>query len=481
MFGEKLAVPPIVGKHPQSDAQRAAEVRQILGRLQAGTALTVSGEWEISTLETQRDPKAVFQTAIEYHNLAISRALLVPEKSGFSGGETKAGSYALSQTQFDAYLLVLESLRVRLVRAIQSQLVTEVAEMLAPGEMAPRFKLLPLTQDDKQAIVTAWTGLVSGGCAQATGKDENHVRQLLGFPERDVPAEEMLPGPMGRSDSADGKTPPDGGADDPEPDGAGFAEHARYPKGSHEVTQSGDRAGGKFAPKDAGGSDATAGRPFEKSKERIPDEAKSEAIYGAAANRLREKASEDEQEAIRGYTGGGYSRINEALRDSGGAADEATVRQLDSVTGRRWLADPVTVVRGVRVGLTRTEIAPLDRNVGHAEVIAATKAKAASLFPVGATVNLGPHYQSSSVYIEPALDRTETRAGSLGGTWSAGIIFRVRTRQGAPLHAFSQFDDEGELLLPRNFRGRVRGIGVETFETYASQHERVVVDIEGAE
>ncbi len=48
----------------------------------------------------------------------------------------------------------------------------------------PVFKLQPLTQDNKEALATLWIQAVTSGAALSEIEDENHLRDLLGFPER---------------------------------------------------------------------------------------------------------------------------------------------------------------------------------------------------------------------------------------------------------------------------------------------------------
>lgn len=184
MFLEKLAIPPIYGKHPPAEAGNAAHVLDVLKRLQAGTALTVGDGWELGMLETTRDPRAVFESAVDHHNLGIARACLLFDKSGVAGKNVDAGSRALAQTQFDTWLLVLGSIQRRLLMTIQRQLVDELAELAAPGVPAPTLQFLPITDRNKEALADLWIKAVTSGAALATIEDENHLRSELEFPER---------------------------------------------------------------------------------------------------------------------------------------------------------------------------------------------------------------------------------------------------------------------------------------------------------
>ncbi len=189
MFGEKLAIPPVIGKHKATENANAARVLQLLSKLQAGTALTVGEGWtDITTLETQRDPRAVFESAINRLDLGIARSILVPEKLGVAGGETKQGSMALSQTHFDVWLLVMDLFRRRMERCANRHLIRDMAAMMDAGREVPLLKLMPLRQDDKSALGRLWIDAVTNGVALSTIKDENQFRNMIGFDAREEDA-----------------------------------------------------------------------------------------------------------------------------------------------------------------------------------------------------------------------------------------------------------------------------------------------------
>lgn len=190
IYAEKFAIPAVVGKHPptERDEAKISKVRDILAKLQAATAFTVPGGengWEIQLLEASKDP-SVFQTLLDWCNLEISRAILLPDKSGYSGAEIKGGSYSLAKTQFDLYLFVLTEHRTRLQRAIQQQLIDEMAELESPGIEPPRFEFLPLDDENMEVVAKIWIEAVTNGAVLAELEDENHLRRILKFPERTV-------------------------------------------------------------------------------------------------------------------------------------------------------------------------------------------------------------------------------------------------------------------------------------------------------
>lgn len=207
VFGERLAIPPVAGKHPTGETSNTINtVLDRLERLQASTAITIPEDWAIELIESKRDPKAYFESAINRHDLRIARALLFPDKSGVAGGEVAGGSFSLARSQLQLWFLVIEHLRNQLEAVINEQLIAEMAELEAPTLTPPKFQLLPLTQTDREEIAKVWVQAVTGNVIKQDARDENYIRQLLRGPElteeqiqeRDEEREErqrMLPAP----------------------------------------------------------------------------------------------------------------------------------------------------------------------------------------------------------------------------------------------------------------------------------------------
>jgi phage gp29-like protein/GNAT superfamily N-acetyltransferase len=289
IWNERYADPPAYVNQPAgtTTAQRD-EVLTILQRLQARTAFALPKDWIVSLLESGRQPREVFQLAIDRFDLAISRALLMPEKSGLSGGATTGGSYSLAQVQADTGVLLRNLEANALAACIQQQLIRPMAAYRDAARETPTFKLNPLTEDNVTAITDVFTKAVTAGTIIADGRDENHLRQLLKFPElgeaeqaqRDQ--QRAQDRAMAQVPAADGLPPRDGGkpatmADRPAPcphfsGGSGWTycstcyRRVAAPNAAEMAAMMADReyvrgkttpdsTPGSFAPKDAAGSD----------------------------------------------------------------------------------------------------------------------------------------------------------------------------------------------------------------------------------
>ena len=127
IFAEKLSDPPIIATHPTNAGKpQVDKVLQVLEHIQARTAMTIPDPWKVDLLESMRDPKVMFESAVNFFDLSIARAMLVPDKSGFAGSGDSGGSYALSKTQMSAFQLILEQTARWLEANVQEQLINRL-------------------------------------------------------------------------------------------------------------------------------------------------------------------------------------------------------------------------------------------------------------------------------------------------------------------------------------------------------------------
>lgn len=181
---EALAMPPVVAKVPRMETnERVGLVLNTLSRLQADTSLAVPEGWEVSLLTDGRPVRSVWLDLIDGIDLRIARGLLCPALGPYSGGEVKGGSFALGASQAKWLELHLAQLREALTVAVQEQLIRRMVQYRwGIGQPEPKFRLLPLDDGDKLAILSQFNALVQSGTITPREEDEAHARRLLGFP-----------------------------------------------------------------------------------------------------------------------------------------------------------------------------------------------------------------------------------------------------------------------------------------------------------
>lgn len=132
-----------------------------------------------------------FESAIVYQDLAIAKALLVPNLLGISNtGET--GAYAQSQTQLEAFFWTLNADATRLEACLNEQLFTDLGDQNFGDGEYPRFCFKPASLEHVKWVIDTWKGLVDSKAVVTTEKDEEYLRSLLEMPEREEGDEAIL-------------------------------------------------------------------------------------------------------------------------------------------------------------------------------------------------------------------------------------------------------------------------------------------------
>jgi SPP1 gp7 family putative phage head morphogenesis protein len=153
-----------------------ANVKNLSGLLlPAGHSLTVtqaSGEG------------AAFSSAIEYHDLAIAKALLVPNLLGVSSTGQKTGSYSQSQTQLEAFFWTLNADSNRLQAVLDQQLFMDLYVANFGDGQYPCFKFKPASEEFIKWVVGQWATLIGENAVVTTEQDEAHLRTILNMPPR---------------------------------------------------------------------------------------------------------------------------------------------------------------------------------------------------------------------------------------------------------------------------------------------------------
>jgi SPP1 gp7 family putative phage head morphogenesis protein len=124
-----------------------------------------------------------YEAAIGQHDKAIAKSMLVPNLLGLSE-QSKHGSRALGDTQMDGFFWVLDFIASSLEEALNEQLFRPLAMWNFGTDDFPRFTFEPISDDQKIEIAKTWADMVQKGAATKTDADENHSRQLMGYPDK---------------------------------------------------------------------------------------------------------------------------------------------------------------------------------------------------------------------------------------------------------------------------------------------------------
>jgi phage gp29-like protein len=186
IYLERFANPTVVGKYKSNDPTGKSNLRNILDNLTAKTSITHRmDEFDINFLESSRNATGDFNTALNFYNKAIARAILIPDRL-MAEGDT--GAYAQAKIHFDVFLWVIEKLRQDIADTVMNEQLIKrlVSYNYANVLELPKFKFNPLTDDQKLELNNMFVTAVEKGVIIPTLEDENILRTHLNFPEKDL-------------------------------------------------------------------------------------------------------------------------------------------------------------------------------------------------------------------------------------------------------------------------------------------------------
>lgn len=132
-----------------------------------------------------------YEKAVNFHDLAIAKALLIPNLLGLSNsGQT--GAYAQSQTQLEAYFMTIAADTARLEDTLNDQLFAPLARQNWDDGEFPRFQLKKASAEFVKWVVTSWKDMVGANAVVTTEADEAHLRDLLEMPVRSEDDEPLV-------------------------------------------------------------------------------------------------------------------------------------------------------------------------------------------------------------------------------------------------------------------------------------------------
>jgi len=185
IYLERFGTGILVGRYPRGmKKEEQQDLEAMIKNITAKTAFKVPDEIKFEVLEGKASATAIFIPVLEYYNKAISRSVLLPDKLGFT--DSDGGSYNLGQNQFNLFYLLLEDIRQEFAEtAINEQLVVRLIDLNYSTAIYPTFKFKPLTEKDKAAMATTFIAAVKDGVIVETEKDEEYLRDTIGFIKRD--------------------------------------------------------------------------------------------------------------------------------------------------------------------------------------------------------------------------------------------------------------------------------------------------------
>lgn len=158
------------------------EIVDIINNIKTNTAMLLPSGVEAEVISFQ-DTEA-YSRALDRYDRAISKSLLMPNLLGFTA-DNKNGSRSLGETQLEAFLWMLDSEADDLEETVNEQLFDQLGDINFGDGLYPQYRMQPLSNSQKFKILEEWGELITKGAVQRSDSDEDHVRELLEFPEKD--------------------------------------------------------------------------------------------------------------------------------------------------------------------------------------------------------------------------------------------------------------------------------------------------------
>jgi len=152
----------------------------LLNRLQTASSAILPKGIKLDVIQPQNTDG--FEKAIAMEDAAIVKGLLMPNLMGFS--EIKAGNRSLGESQSKVFFKILNAEAKMLAEVLNEQLFKELGELNFPDGIYPKFKFVPLSDEEKDYMITKWIDLVKAKAVTVTSADEDRLRELLDMPEK---------------------------------------------------------------------------------------------------------------------------------------------------------------------------------------------------------------------------------------------------------------------------------------------------------
>jgi len=183
---ERFGAGITIGTYTEGMQGQKTYLENVLRNLQSKTEIVKPDGIDIDFKNPMTGGKMAYEFALEKHETAIARALLIPDLIGFS--KFTKGSFALGKKHFDVFLWVLKKLgRDTEETIVDEQIIKPMVYMnFGRNVKIPHYKFTPLTEDDKSSLLEQVKNLTEAGIINATPEDEVYIRKLIPLPTREL-------------------------------------------------------------------------------------------------------------------------------------------------------------------------------------------------------------------------------------------------------------------------------------------------------
>jgi phage gp29-like protein len=197
VFLERFGSPLMMMKYPMGADQKLKDaLKSILSSLSSRSDILVPEGVVVELVEATRAGTAQYADALNYCDVGISRALLVPALLGM-GVDVKRGSDSQSRLHLRVLMKVAGDISADLEAIYNEKLVKPLIDMNFPGVTDfPKFTFRDYGEYEAIEIADSMINMFNAGMLDADQNDINYMRSILGAPMRKEDDEDEVNRPM---------------------------------------------------------------------------------------------------------------------------------------------------------------------------------------------------------------------------------------------------------------------------------------------
>ncbi len=187
VFLERLGSPQTVMHYPQGASDELKNtLKGILNGLSTKTEILIPEGVEIKLVEAMRTSgQATFHDALNYHNQAIARAILMVAMFGAGGDKITRGADSQSHLHLRVLFKMGDDLAKELMFSFQNQVMRQLVDMNFPNvENYPEFIWQDYGEFEGIEVADTIRLLHAAGIVDMDQSDVNYARSVLGLPLR---------------------------------------------------------------------------------------------------------------------------------------------------------------------------------------------------------------------------------------------------------------------------------------------------------
>ncbi len=202
VFLERFGQPLMAIKYPQGAATELKQALQnILTSLSTKSDILIPDGVKIELIEATRSGTARYDEALNYFDVRISRAILVPALLGM-GVDVKRGSDSQSRLHLRVLMKVANDVSMSLERLYSTKIVKPLIDMnFSNVKEFPKFKFRDYGEYEAIEIVDSAINMFNAGMLDVDQNDINYLRSILGLDLRKEGDEDEIkrpePAPLG--------------------------------------------------------------------------------------------------------------------------------------------------------------------------------------------------------------------------------------------------------------------------------------------